>query len=247
MPSRITDERLQRNVEAFRALVDSGSPDIVRDTVAGSQLSRGRRKFPLPSIGTRSGHLTVTGYIRSQRNGVKAIVVKCACGIPEYTVDRHNLKNFKSTRCNDCAKKASNAKRYWIYIDAMENDVHRVRLLNRLSAAITRCHNPDNRVFAHYGGRGIFVHQEWRDDRAAFLKYVQTLPGWDDPAREMDREDNDKGYEPGNIRFATRSENALNKRRVGVMQGSLADLRSRLRRAEEQIHSCDRCRASYRP
>jgi hypothetical protein len=144
-------------------------------------------------------------------------------------VDHHNFKNFKSTRCAACAKRASNAKRYWSYADAMADDGHRTRLLNRLAAAITRCHSPTARAYEHYGARGIRVCQQWRDDRASFLRYVQTLPGWDDPALEMDREDVDKGYSPGNIRFASRSQNMANRRRIADLEARVRELEARLR------------------
>jgi hypothetical protein len=106
----------------------------------------------------------------------------------------------------------------------MGDDEHRTRLLNRLSAAITRCHSPNSRVYKHYGERGVHVHQQWREDRAAFLRYVQTLPGWDDPSYEMDRINVDGGYEPGNIRFVSRSDNLKNKRQVADMQRRIAEL-----------------------
>jgi len=65
------------------------------------------------------------------------------------------------------------------------------------------------------------------------------LDGWDNPEFEMDRIDNDKGYEPNNIRFASRSDNLRNKRKVANLEKTIADLRSRLRRAEESLHNLD--------
>jgi hypothetical protein len=243
MPSRTSDERLEANIESLRSLVNAGSQSVIRDAVVGSAISGSRRKYPLPSIGYRSGKLTVTGYIAGQRHGVKALIVRCDCGLPEYTVDHQNFKNFKSTRCNVCAKKAAHGKRYWKYVDAMYDDAHRIRLLNRLSAAITRCHNPSSSHYGDYGGRGIQVLAEWREDRTAFLRYVQTLEGWDVEELEMDRINNNKGYELGNIRFASRSVNMQNRRKVSTLEQELADLRHRLQRAEESLHDLNGTRA----
>jgi len=208
----------------------------------------GRRKHPIPSIGYRSGKLSVTGYIKGVRNGVAAIIVKCDCGTPEYTVDQHNFKAFKSTRCNVCAKASSahTRKLYWGYSGILQDDFHRERLLNRISSCISRCHTPSTKVYPQYGGRGITVYAPWRTDRGEFLRYLISLPNWDDPKREIDRIDNSKGYEPGNLRFATRSENVQNRRKVRILQSELDDLRHRLQRAEKQIHDCDFCRAAYR-
>lgn len=248
MPPRTTEQRFERNIEHLRALVNAGSSHVVRDSVVGGAISGGRRKYPLPSIGYRSGKLTVTGYISGARRGVSALIVKCDCGAPEYTVDHHNFKNFRSTRCNVCAKKSSTKTRklYWGYAAVLPDDEHRERLLNRLSAAISRCHIKTTKAFIYYGGRGVSVYRGWRNNRVEFLEYVQTLDGWDNPALDMDRIDVNGDYAPGNIRFVSRSVNAQNKRKVKILQTELDDLRHRLRRAEEQIHSCDQCRPRYR-
>jgi hypothetical protein len=233
MPSRTSEQRHQANIESVRRLVDSRSPSVVRDAMVGSAISGSRRKYPLPSIGYRSGKLTVTGYIAGVRKGVKALIVQCDCNEAEYMVEHHNFKNFKSTRCNLCAKAASSAKRYWMYSNAMEDDEHRTRLLNRPASAIARCHSTTNRAYQHYGERGIYVCAEWRADRAAFLQYVQTLDGWEKPDLEMDRIDVDKGYEPGNIRFVSRSDNLRNKRKIADLEARIRHLELRL---SQQIH-----------
>jgi hypothetical protein len=111
----------------------------------------------------------------------------------------------------------------------MPDDKHRTRLLDRLSAAITRCHNPSDRGYKHYGLRGISVHDEWRSDRSAFLCYVQTLDGWDNPKLDMDRANNNGNYEPGNIRFTTKKANAANRRRMEELEQRIRDLETRLR------------------
>jgi len=225
-------QRHEANIAALRRLVDAGSPSVVRHGMAGGDIINKRRRFPVPSIGYRSGKLTVTGYLRGTRGGFAALIVKCECTDREYTVDTSNFKDFKSTRCNICAKTAASKKRYWAYAEAMPDDNHRTRLLNRLASAISRCHVPTCKYYIHYGARGIFVHKGWRDDRASFLIYVQTLPGWDTPEYEMDRVDVNGGYEPGNIRFVTRSTNLLNKRRIADLEAEIARLRLSQRGSE---------------
>jgi len=242
---RTLAERFEANALALRALVDAGSPRVVRDAMEGGAISGRRRKSPLPGIGFRCGQLTVTGYIRGIRGGVGAVIVQCGCGRPEYTVDTSSIKSFCSRRCAPCGNEAAAKKRYWQYNDVLPDTAHRTRLLNRLSAAITRCHNPNDAGYASYGGRGISVCQQWRVDRAAFLQYVQTCAGWDDPKLDMDREETDGNYEPGNIRFITRAENARNKRRVNTMSAEIASLRLALVRAKESVHGHEWCWAGY--
>ena len=247
MPPRITTERHQRNIESLRALVNSRSPSVVRQQLAGGASSGARLKSPIPSIGDRSGKLTVLGYITGARGGVAQLIVRCACAADEYTVSRANFKRGLSKRCPICAKKAGAEKRYWRYSSALPDDGHRTRLLNRFSSMVGRCHNPENVQYLHYGGRGISVHQEWRDNRALFLEYCQTLDRWKDPARDIDRIDTNSNYEPGNIRFATKSENALNKRKVADLEAEITRLRSALIRAEAEIHGVERSRAAAGP
>lgn len=78
---------------------------------------------------------------------------------------------------------------------------------------ITRCYSHNNKVFKNYGGRGVNVTKVWRgpDGFAAFLSHVGLRPS---PKHSLDRYPNTNGnYEPGNVRWATRTEQNQNTRR----------------------------------
>jgi hypothetical protein len=79
-------------------------------------------------------------------------------------------------------------------------------------AMIQRCTNPNDTRYADYGGRGITVHSAWRESFLIFLGDVGVKP---EPKSQysIDRIDNDRGYEPGNVRWATRSEQQRNRPR----------------------------------
>lgn len=71
-----------------------------------------------------------------------------------------------------------------------------------------RCYNPNTKDWPWYGGRGIAVCEEWRNDFSAFLAHVGRRPA---DKHTIDRIDGDKGYAPGNVRWATWEEQARNR------------------------------------
>jgi hypothetical protein len=71
-----------------------------------------------------------------------------------------------------------------------------------------RCLDPRRSKYRIYGGRGITMAQEWVESFFAFYKAVGPRPT---PKHQIDRIDNDKGYEPGNVRWATNKENNNNR------------------------------------
>ena len=75
-----------------------------------------------------------------------------------------------------------------------------------------RCYNPNNSRYYAYGARGICVYETWLHNFDAFYNYVSKLPGYGDTELSLDRIDNDKGYEPGNLRWAQVIEQSNNKR-----------------------------------
>lgn len=65
-----------------------------------------------------------------------------------------------------------------------------------------RCFNKNDPDYKNYGGRGITMQTNWVNDFQAFLSYVGEKPK-DGKRYSIDRLDNSKGYEEGNIRWAT--------------------------------------------
>lgn len=79
------------------------------------------------------------------------------------------------------------------------------------SDMMRRCHNTKHKSYKNYGYRGITVCQEWQTYAGMELwiekHWIKGL--------QIDRMDNDKGYNPENCAFVSRSENNLNKRVSG--------------------------------
>jgi hypothetical protein len=80
-----------------------------------------------------------------------------------------------------------------------------------------RCLSPKHKDYPSYGGRGIGIYEPWINDRRAYENYIlETLGPKPSPKHSLDRIDNDGNYEPGNLRWATPSEQLLNQRRTSV-------------------------------
>jgi len=78
-----------------------------------------------------------------------------------------------------------------------------------------RCTNPRNPAWKDYGGRGITVCEAWLDDPTQFYRDMGKKPS---PKHEIDRIDNDRGYEPNNCRWVPRIENCRNRRSSRVVE-----------------------------
>lgn len=79
---------------------------------------------------------------------------------------------------------------------------------------ITRCHNPRSSQFKNYGGRGIAVCDRWRfggGGASGFECFIADVGRRPDRSLSIDRRDNDKGYAPGNCRWATPIQQARNR------------------------------------
>lgn len=77
-----------------------------------------------------------------------------------------------------------------------------------------RCHNPKSGGFKGYGGRGIFVCDSWRDtDPYNFFNFLRDIPTRPSKGHSLDRVDNDRGYSPDNVRWATQKEQCNNTRK----------------------------------
>lgn len=82
---------------------------------------------------------------------------------------------------------------------------------------MTRCYYERSNSYKNYGGRGITVAPEWRGNPAAFIAWIEQNLGPRPEDMSLDRwPDNDGNYEPGNLRWATASQQRRHQRRASV-------------------------------
>ena len=82
----------------------------------------------------------------------------------------------------------------------------------RYHSMVNRCYNKEHPRYDDWGGRGITVCQEWLDNPQAYADYIDSLEGRE-KGSSIDRIINDEGYHPGNLRWASRGQQALNRRK----------------------------------
>lgn len=128
---------------------------------------------------------------------------RCDCGTEKW-VEGNQIQSGNTKSCG-CLKKEVASERF------KTHGASGTKLYDTYSRIKARTTNPNNQDFHHYGGRGILMCQEWIDSFEAFAAHLGEPPS---PKHSVDRIDNERGYEPGNVRWATQAEQVRNTRRV---------------------------------
>ena len=80
---------------------------------------------------------------------------------------------------------------------------------------IGRCNNPNDKAYMNYGGRGIIICSEWKNNFMSFYGWAISA-GWKQ-GLQIDRINNNDGYYPENCRIVTKNQNCSNTRgRVNI-------------------------------
>lgn len=158
-------------------------------------------------IGMKSGKLIVIGLSeRKETDRSNYLDCLCECGnttrLLPYQISGEKVKSCGCVKIQSVKKMRENN-------NSPEDGRTKNKLYGRWKAMLRRCENPNSHRYYRYGARGIKVCDEWHDFWA-FAKWVDSMGGIP-KGYTIDRINNDGNYEPSNCRFASASEQAINK------------------------------------
>lgn len=165
--------------------------------------------------GQKFGNLTAVKRLENNRHKCAMWECRCSCGKTAICTTGH-LRSGHSKTCG-CLKKEI------LTLRNVSHDKSKTPEYRTWYHMIQRCTNPNDKDFKHYGGRGIAVCPEWRSSFQAFYEYIGTRPT---PQHSIDRIDNNIGYRPGNIKWATTTCQGNNRRtnRIVAYKGKAMNL-----------------------
>ncbi len=152
-------------------------------------------------IGLRFGRLLVVASA-PRMNRVSRWGCICDCGTACVCYSG-NLKSGRTVSCG-CYRLEQ------VKAASTTHGLSRTREHRIWTGIKTRCLNAKCRAYPNYGGRGITICDRWRESFSAFLADM----GASTQGTSIDRIDNDRGYEPGNCRWASASDQAHNSRQA---------------------------------
>ena len=159
------------------------------------------RKIDL--IGQRFGRLLVVS--QTKHHGEKiAWICKCDCG-KNTEVTTSKLRNGNTVSCGCHRDEIKKKHGLW-----------GTRLYIIWGNMVQRCTNSNNNNYPNYGGRGISICDEWRNDFKSFYNWA-IANGYSDNL-QIDRINNDGDYEPGNCRWLTAINNLNNTSRSVIIR-----------------------------
>ena len=157
------------------------------------------RSKPEDYVGNRYANLVVEGLFIAPGENVSRAACLCDCG-NKSTPLLKDLKRGLTTSCG-CRGRMRRTQSLTLH-DMTGTQVYRAWV-----SMTQRCTNKRNSNYKDYGGRGITVDPTWR----SFEEFYRCVG---DPPKNhtLDRIDVNKGYEPGNVRWASRKVQSRNKR-----------------------------------
>jgi len=158
-------------------------------------------------IGDRYGRLTVLSFYGKDAHGNRSWRCLCQCG-NQWIVSQGNIRSGKAQSCG-CYRREKTAKKNRTHGCAGRGKP--TPEYRAWHGMMQRCYYKKSVSYRRYGAKGIKVHPCWHDF-VGFLSYLQKSIGRrPNNSMTLDRINNRQGYEPGNIRWASRHLQRINQ------------------------------------
>lgn len=158
-------------------------------------------------LGMTFGYWCVESPAQSSPQGLSMWNCICKCGTTKILAGCL----LSSGKTKSCGCERANL----IRDAAITHGKTRTREFETWSRIKYRCHNSKSKDFLNYGGRGIYVCNEWLTSFENFLNDMGVRP----EGMSIERKDNNKGYSKENCIWATTKDQNKNKRNVVFFDG----------------------------
>ena len=159
-------------------------------------------KLPKPTLLEDLGMMFIT---ESSKYKVRYGIFKCGfCGT-EFKTVIHNVKNGNTKSCG-CHRKRRSIETH------KTHGLRATRLYYIWGNIKRRTLNPKHKHYNDYGGRGITICEEWKNDFMSFYNWALSNGYEENKGLSIDRIDNDGNYEPSNCRWTTKTIQTRNQR-----------------------------------
>lgn len=154
-------------------------------------------------VGSTFNYLTVVEYYGKNKHKKKMYKCYCNnCGNEKVLIGTE-VKNGYTKSCGCLNREVNKSSK-------TKHGMSKTLIYSKWKGMKKRCYSQSYQYYKDYGGRGIKVCDDWKDN---FMKFYEDMGDIPFEGAELDRIDNDDDYKPSNCRWVSHKENSNNRRK----------------------------------